>query len=55
MTRRDIANHLGMAAETISRLLKRFQESGIVKIQRRELIIEDMQQLKVLAGCASVA
>lgn len=53
MPRRDIANHLGMAAETISRLLKRFQENGMVKIQRRELIIENMQQLKVMAGCAS--
>ena len=54
MPRRDIANHLGMAAETVSRLLKRFQEKGLVKIQRRELIIEDMPKLKALAGCATV-
>lgn len=53
MPRRDIANHLGMAAETISRILKRFQEHGLVSIQRRELIIDDMLALKELAGCAS--
>lgn len=55
MPRRDIANHLGMAAETVSRLLKRLQESGVIRIDRRELIIEDMQQLKELAGCASAS
>lgn len=53
MPRRDIANHLNMAAETVSRLFKRFQSEGLVEIQRTDLSITDMEGLKKLAGCAS--
>ncbi len=53
MPRRDIANHLNMAAETVSRLFKRFQTSGLLDIKRTELEIIDMEALKALAGCAS--
>lgn len=51
MPRLDIANHLNMAPETISRLFKRMQADGLININRRELIITDMQKLKDLAGC----
>ena len=50
MPRRDIASYLGMAAETVSRVFKRFQEHGIVRIQRRDIAIEDMQRLETLAS-----
>lgn len=53
MPRRDIANHLNMAAETVSRLFKRFQSEGLVEIQRTDLTISDLEGLKKLAGCAS--
>ena len=53
MPRRDIANHLNMAAETVSRLFKRFQTEGLVDIKRTDLHITNMEGLKRLAGCAS--
>tara|TARA_R110001592_G_scaffold62142_4_gene189912 strand:+ start:20516 stop:21145 length:630 start_codon:yes stop_codon:yes gene_type:complete len=53
MPRRDIANHLNMAAETVSRLFKRFQKEGLLDIKRTDLQIMDMEALKRLAGCAS--
>jgi CRP/FNR family transcriptional regulator len=53
MPRRDIANHLNMAAETVSRLFKRFQKEGLLDIKRTDLQITDMEALKRLAGCAS--
>ncbi|MFT6028692.1 MAG: CRP/FNR family transcriptional regulator [Oleiphilaceae bacterium] len=52
MPRRDIANHLNMAAETVSRLFKRFQKEGLLDIKRTDLQIIDMEALKRLAGCA---
>jgi len=51
MTRQDIANHLGMAAETVSRLLKRFQDKGVLRIKHREVKILDPEQLLRLTGC----
>ncbi len=53
MPRRDIANHLNMAAETVSRLFKRFQKDGLLEIKRTDLQIIDLEGLKRLAGCAS--
>lgn len=51
MPRRDIANHINMAPETISRLFKRMQDQGLIRFNKRELIIDDMDGLKALAGC----
>ncbi len=51
MPRRDIANHLNMAPETVSRLFKRFQSDGILEINRTDLIIKDMAALRAAAGC----
>lgn len=51
MSRRDIANHLGLAPETISRLLKKFQERGIVNISNRRVIIENPAQLEKMVHC----
>ena len=53
MPRRDIANHLNMAAETVSRLFKRFQTEGLIDIKRTDLHITNIQALKRLAGCAA--
>lgn len=51
MPRRDIANHLNMAPETISRLFKRMQDQGLIQLNKRELVISDIVALKILAGC----
>jgi len=50
MPRRDIANHLNMAAETVSRLFKRFQKEGLLEIKRTDLCILDKAALQKLAG-----
>lgn len=50
MPRRDIANYLHMATETVSRVLSRFQEEGIVRVDRREIRIQDMGGLNSLAS-----
>jgi len=55
MPRRDIANHLNMAPETVSRLFKRFQAEALLDIKRTDLTILDMEGLRRMAGCASVS
>ncbi len=50
MSRHDIANYLGLAAETVSRLITRFQESGIVEVNRRRVTILDLAMLKERVG-----
>jgi CRP/FNR family transcriptional regulator, anaerobic regulatory protein len=37
MPRHDIANYLGLALETVSRLLNRFQASGLLKVAHRDV------------------
>ena len=54
MPRRDIANHLNMAPETVSRLFKRFANDGLLEINRTDLTIVNMQALKEMSGCLSV-
>ena len=41
MTRRDIADHLGLTPETVSRVLGRFQERGWIRQQLRSIEILD--------------
>lgn len=50
MTRQDIANYLGLAIETVSRTLRRFQDSGILEVTRRKIEIFDMNCLLSIAG-----
>jgi CRP/FNR family transcriptional regulator len=46
MTRIDIANFLGMAIETISRLLTKMQQQGIVDVNRRQISLLSMEKLR---------
>ena len=50
MPRRDIASHLRLATETVSRLFARFQEDGIVAVRRREVEILDPAALEKLGA-----
>ena len=45
MPRGDIANFLGMAPETISRLLAQLQDENIVEFDRRDVHIKDFEEL----------
>jgi len=49
MSRRDIASHLRLATETISRVLARFQSAGIIKVNRKKVSILDVDRLAELA------
>lgn len=49
MPRADIANYLGLAAETVSRVLRRFQQEGLIEVERREMEILDLARISALA------
>jgi CRP/FNR family transcriptional regulator len=49
MARTDIANYLRLAAETVSRILRRFQDDGIVRVERRDVEILDRTRLEDIA------
>jgi CRP/FNR family transcriptional regulator len=46
MTRIDIASFLGMAIETISRLLNKMQAQGMIKVQRRQITLCNIARLR---------
>jgi len=50
MPRQDIANYLGMAVETVSRLFASFQNEKIIEVERRHITILDMPRLKSMVG-----
>lgn len=50
MTREDIANYLGLASETISRTLSRMQKCGLVKLNKRSVVLLDIPHLHSLAN-----
>lgn len=50
MPRTDIGNHLRLAPETVSRVLKRFQDDGLVAIDRREVELTGIEGLRALAA-----
>ena len=49
MPRTDIANYLRLAAETVSRVLRRFQETGLIHVEGREVELLDVGRLRELA------
>ncbi|SFH91670.1 CRP/FNR family transcriptional regulator, anaerobic regulatory protein [Modicisalibacter xianhensis] len=54
MARADIGNYLGLALETVSRILSRFQQQKLVAVQGREVHILDLATLESVAegeGC----
>lgn len=50
MSRGDIANHLGLAVETISRLFTRFQDDGLIDTKNKAISLRDAERLKQLCG-----
>ena len=49
MPRTDIANYLRLAPETVSRVLRRFQDDGLIAVRRREVELLEQARLKSLA------
>lgn len=52
MSRRDLANYLGLAVETMSRVLTRLQEIELIKVEAQEFEILDADGLHIAAGVA---
>lgn len=52
MARLDIANYLGLAAETVSRLLRQLQDDQVVRVHGREIEVLDTAALHERAGVA---
>jgi len=50
MARTDIGNYLRLAPETVSRVLKRFQDHGLLAVDRREVELLDVSRLEALAA-----
>ncbi|RLA11713.1 MAG: transcriptional regulator FNR [Gammaproteobacteria bacterium] len=46
MSRSDIGNYLGLAEETVSRMFTRFQEEGLVTVQRKQVELLDHERLQ---------
>lgn len=49
MSRGDIGNYLGMAEETVCRVLTRFEHDGLISIKRRLIKLLDMDRLGLVA------
>ena len=54
MTRADIANHLGMAVETISRILQGLRDQGILTINHRDIELTHRDLLESIAQHGSI-
>ncbi|NCA69104.1 MAG: fumarate/nitrate reduction transcriptional regulator Fnr [Sphingobacteriia bacterium] len=52
MSRHEIGNYLGLAVETVSRIFTRFQEEGLMRVDRKHIEILDVRSLELLVGGA---
>jgi CRP/FNR family transcriptional regulator len=48
MSRQDIGSYLGLALETVSRLFTRFQDHGLLEVDRKHVQIKDLDKLNEL-------
>jgi len=46
MSRSDIGNYLGLTIETVSRVMGRLHKQEIIKLDKKHVLIEDMDKLK---------
>ena len=50
MSRSDIGNYLGLAEETVCRILARFHDDGLIITHRRQVQINDFARLQAVAN-----
>jgi CRP-like cAMP-binding protein len=51
ITNQDLANYCGTARESVSRMLGELRDAGILTINRKRIIIHNLQYLKDEIGC----
>ena len=49
MSRSDIGNHLGIAEETVCRVLARFQDDGLISSEYRHIKLNNLERLRQIA------
>lgn len=49
MSRSDIGSYLGLARETVSRLLTRFQQQGLIRLRNKQIQFLDESRLRLIA------
>lgn len=54
MSRRDLANYLRLATETVSRVFSRFEKDKLLSVDRREVTLRDLKRLAKLGKCLSI-
>ena len=52
MSRHEIGNYLGLAVETVSRIFTRFQEEGLLKVDRKHVQILNLAGIEAVLGQA---
>ncbi len=50
MSREDIGNYLGLTIESISRLLSRFKKQGLLEVDKRDVKLLDIVELRAIAA-----
>ena len=50
MTREEIGSYLGLKLETVSRIFSKFQEAGLIAVQKKLIELKDANALKRLLG-----
>jgi CRP/FNR family transcriptional regulator len=53
MSRHEIGSYLGLAVETVSRLFTRFQDEGLLEVERKHIQLKDMERLRAMAQAAA--
>jgi len=53
MTREEIGSYLGLKLETVSRVMSRFHETGIIQIKQKHVVILDAEALKAASSPAA--
>jgi CRP/FNR family transcriptional regulator, anaerobic regulatory protein len=51
MSRRDVANYLRLAPETVTRVFARFAKDGLLRVKGREITLLDRGRLDEVASC----
>jgi CRP/FNR family transcriptional regulator, anaerobic regulatory protein len=50
MTREELGNYLGLKLETVSRLLSKLQQEGLIQVENKSVKLLDLDALKALGG-----
>jgi CRP/FNR family transcriptional regulator len=55
MTRGDMGSYLGLKLETVSRVLSRFQDEGLIVVQQKNVQIKDLVALQRVVGRCGIS